>query len=188
MADVYPINKVSVTLDHKGGTKSYQLIMLSSLKTSRTLVILRWGKTRSLSNMDVKICNSISEGEKVFEGKLREKQGRGYSPTKGIIEDEILSNAELAKKVGIGIFPKLGAAAIRHLDPDYNTGILPDASEAPRWSEDGINLDAQREEERWREVKALHEKELQRIAEQKKAEEDAKRQRFYKNNPIYGMF
>lgn len=183
---VYPINRVMVSLDHKGGTKSYHLMLLSAA-SGASVVIFRWGKTGQFGEMQVHCFKTLSEAEKEFEKKLRSKQSGGYFVTSDIKEKSALNDQQLRQIVGLPIFAKMGAAAIKHLDPGFDTSGMREA-DPPRFSEDGENLESERRAKEAADLRVKHKEEMERLEQERRDREEAERRAVYGANPIFGAF
>lgn len=175
---VYPITIRFISMEHKGGTKSYNLAHIVAAD-SRSVVVNRWGKTGTFG--DIKASHFRKEeygkADKALTAKYREKLGNGYAET----NDRFVSasdETELRRALGRMLFIKLGASTIKWLDPNIDVSGLKDA-EHPSYDEDGYKVDNARR---------VDPRELERQLEaQKRAETEAAAAEM-KSLPTYGMF
>lgn len=173
---VYPINVRSISLDHQGGTKSYHLYLIQNAD-GKAVVINRWGKTGQLGELKAETYDNVPNAERAFEKKESEKSRKGYRHV-GVPKNASAANpGELARQIGIPIFNKMGAKAVNHLDPGYDTSKMRDA-EPNRLNEDGrlTGDDAPR--------KADLSEDLAEMRKQEAAESAAA----YADNDLYGRF
>lgn len=180
---VYPITVESVSLDHKGGTKSYHLKLVHS-KSGNSLVIYRWGKTGEFGSVKVEKFVFAEEASKAFEKKMTEKMRKGYAvnskhdPAPKTADDF----ADLRKLVGSPVMSKLQADELKHIDPDADTKGMRER-EDPRFTEDG-KWDADAADRRAREKQA----EIRKAQEEAKRKEEQEAQQAYANDPNFGAF
>lgn len=186
MSSIYPMQKGVVTLEHKGGTKAYRIVILSNA-SDRAVVLFLWGKIGLLSNSQVHLCASLAEANKLADKKISEKMRGGYE----VVERDskkIEASEFLQRNVGMGNFAKLGATAIKHVDPNYDTGTMRAEPIPASWGESGEDLDRQRHAQAARDLVAEKKARERAEAEERRLKEEAERAAAYKSNPLYGMF
>lgn len=171
----YPIKSRALSLDHRGGTKSYHLMLIQA-NNGKCVVINRWGKTGAFGEMKVKTFDSVPAAEKAFSKKEREKTGKGYSQTGASRETTAADGSELPRSIGLAVFNKMGAAAVKHLDPGFDTSGMREADNPQYDEETGRKIDTARKADL-----------AELMAAQKAAEEETAKQA-YADNPIFGRF
>lgn len=65
---------------HQGGTKEYSLYVIFSRKTSKSLLIKRWGKTGADGQMKIEVQNN--DGSAALDKELNERRKKGYDMRK----------------------------------------------------------------------------------------------------------
>lgn len=117
----YPMEVAKASLSHKGGTKDYFLTLVVNAQ-GRAIVIRRWGAKGATGQVRVKSFPSQSAAEADFQKELDHRQSgsKGYSITDSKTL-KIESSAQFPLVVGRTIFPKIGPANVKHLDPAYDT-------------------------------------------------------------------
>lgn len=131
----YPMLLREIHMDHSGGTKSYHLTLVSTAD-GRSLFVCRWGKTGAFGEIKSELFMTAFEGAKAWDKKERSRTSGGYSQKGPTREGKIDGPTDIAKVMGLPLFAKMGAAAINHLDVNYDTRNMRDANE-PRYDEDG---------------------------------------------------
>lgn len=172
---IYPIKSRSISLDHRGGTKSYHLMIIEAAN-GKCVVINRWGKTGSFGEMKVETFDSPVAAQKAFDKKEREKGRNGYSQTGSTRDTEAADASELVKAIGMATFNKMGAAAVKHLDPNFDTTGMREADPPQYDEETGRKLDTARRAN------------LDEMMRQQKAAEEAAVLEAYAANDLYGRF
>ncbi|MFA9261814.1 MAG: WGR domain-containing protein [Undibacterium sp.] len=175
-----------ITLDHKGGTKSYNLIVVDSNDSSRSILIKRWGKTGALGQMSSHFGSSLDMNQ-VASDTVDEKTRRGY----GIARSDQFQaddSADLARHVGRTVWPKIGADAINYLDPGIDTTGWrePDAPTMPEDSKMG-DKSVPREARKFV-PSAEDEARAQAEQELKLAQEMTEMNKLYSDNPEFARF
>lgn len=171
---VYPITSRTITLNHQGGTKSYHLHLIQAA-SGNCVVINRWGKTGALGEMKIETFDSPIKAQRAFDRKETEKTRKGYRQDTPARETTAKDSSELVKAVGNVYFNKMGAAAVQHLDPGFDTTGMRQL-DGPNWDEDGNKLDSARKVDPAT-IRAAQ------IAAEKEAAEKA-----YHANDLYGRF
>lgn len=137
---VYPISVHTVSMDHKGGTKSYHLVRLVT-NDGKSVVVNRWGKKGVFGDIKVHHFRSGEErvGVNAFDKKYREKTSNGYETVR---DDEVYpkDETELRRALGRTLFIALGATTVSFIDPDIDVSGLRDAKRAD-YDEDGYKVD-----------------------------------------------
>jgi predicted DNA-binding WGR domain protein len=177
----YPITVESQSFNHKGGTKSYHLMLIKT-NDGRAVVINRWGKTGAFGEMEVKEFTSIPEALKRWQAKERDKTRNGYGPigpTKSVVA---AAPAELTKAIGLATFNKMGAKAVKHLDDGWDTAGMRELDEAK--SHDGEFKHVNDTTRKARIDPAELEAERLRMA----AAERARQEAAYQENSNFGRF
>lgn len=123
---VYPIAVRSMSMDHQSGTKQYHLMLIQNAG-GKCVVINRWGKTGAFGEIKADCYGTVQQAEREFEKKERAKTRNGYSPTGPSKSVEAPNAGELSRTIGIAAFNKMGANAVSHLDPGYDTSKMRDA-------------------------------------------------------------
>jgi predicted DNA-binding WGR domain protein len=172
---VYPIKTRSISLDHQGGTKSYHLHMIEAAN-GHCVVINRWGKTGAFGEVDIKTFDSPVKANRAFDKKENEKTRKGYSQVGSTRETTAADASELVKAVGMAVFNKMGAAAVKHLDPTFDTTGMREADPPQYDEETGRKLDTARRAN------------LDELMRQQKAAEEAAVLEAYAANDLYGRF
>lgn len=173
----YPITVTQQSLNHKGGTKSYHFTLISNA-AGKSVLVFRYGKTGQFGQLVVGQYETVQAAENVWAKKEREKSGSagGYSPTGGRTVKTANSSSELKDAMGLALLNKVGASAVKHIDPSYNTSGMRDTDPATVDEDGRSNGDVSRKAD----VRALMEKQR---------EEDAKRTaEAYANNENFGIF
>ncbi|MDE4297067.1 WGR domain-containing protein [Phaeobacter gallaeciensis] len=183
MSGSYPVRIEAISLDHKGGTKSYHITKVTN-QNGKSLVIYRWGKTGAFGEVMTEKFESASAADKAFEKKLGTKMKGGYSPDAqhDPMPVDVNDFDGLRKKLGRPTMARLGPDHISHIDGDVDTSGVKDA-ETPRIGEDGrLNPQAEAEKrKRLEEEKRKARKEMERRQQQ---EYEAA----YTANPNFGAF
>lgn len=132
----YPIEIQKISLDHKGATKSYHLL-LAARADGKCLLVKRWGRKGQFGSISEELFNTTGFAERAFEKVLAEKTGRGYSVLQETNSNKTAVNAEiLVHHFGRPLWAKLSAAAVKQLDEDIDvTGRR--EPETPRFDEYG---------------------------------------------------
>jgi len=169
----YPIKVHSQSFDHRGGTKSYHLMLIETAD-NRAVFINRWGKKGQFGELQVKEFADVGAAWKEYERKERDKTRNGYAP-EGPPRDTVANvSSELAKTIGLAVFNKMGAKAVKHLDPSFDTTGMREA-EPNRLDEDGRLTGADKPR-------------TADVSEQLKADRERELKEAYENNPLFGAF
>jgi len=169
----YPITVLSQHFNHQGGTKSYHVSLIST-NDGRYVVVNRWGRTGELGQLKAEIHQTKSQAETAFNTKVKEKTRGGYRFNNELVKDA--ANAqELVKIIGLGVFNKMGAAAISHLDPAIDTSRMRQA-DPPTVDENGNKIDTARRVD------------ISKAVEEQRRADQAAAEAALKSNPIFGMF
>jgi len=112
---------VKASLSHKGGTKDYFLTLVVN-KQGRAIVIRRWGAKGATGQVRVKAFPSQIDAEADYQKELNHRQSgsKSYRLTDSKIVT-VESAAQLPLVIGRTVFPKIGPANAKHLDPNYST-------------------------------------------------------------------
>jgi predicted DNA-binding WGR domain protein len=172
---VYPIKVHSISLDHRGGTKSYHLMMIEAAN-GNSVVVYRWGKTGVFGEIKIETFDSPIKARKGWEKKEREKTSNGYSQTGPAVEKVAADASELMAAIGRNMFAKLGASNVKHLDPSFDTSGMREADDPQYDEETGKKLDTARKMD------------LAALLEEQKRKEEAEIARAYEVNDLYGRF
>lgn len=131
----FPIKCQKLTMDHRGGTKSYHLLQLTNTD-GEAILVKRWGKTGAFGQMDVRRGNAHDMAS-LWNAIHREKTSglKGYEPgeIKGF---NAMTEDELKKFVTVPLWTKLGADNIKHVIPEASAIGVKDP-EVIEWGEDG---------------------------------------------------
>jgi predicted DNA-binding WGR domain protein len=171
----YPIKTRSISLDHRGGTKSYHLMIIEAAN-GNAVFISRWGKTGQFGEMKVEEYDSPAKAMKAWEKKEREKTRNGYGQAGPAREGRADTSDEFPKAVSLSIFNKMGASAVKHLDPGFDTAGMREADPAQYDEETGRKIDTARKADI-----------SEALAAEKAASEKAAAEA-YADNPIFGRF
>lgn len=171
---VYPITSKTISYDHQGGTKSYHLHLIQAAN-GNCVVINRWGKTGAIGEMKIEMFDSPVKAQRAFDKKETEKTRKGYRQNGPAREATAKDASEIVKAVGNVYFNKMGATAVQHLDPAFDTSGMREV-DSPQWDEDGNKLDSSRKVDPAA-VRAAQ------LAAEKEAAEKA-----YSENDLYGRF
>lgn len=172
---VYPIKTRSISMDHRGGTKSYHLMIVEAAN-GHSVFISRWGKTGAFGEVKVETFDSPKKAQQAWDRKEREKVKNGYGQTAPARESRADKQDELIKAIGLTIFNKMGAKAVLHLDPTFDTTGMREADPPQYDEETGRKLDTARKAD------------LEEAMKQQRLMEAAAAEEAYRNNPIYGRF
>jgi predicted DNA-binding WGR domain protein len=172
---VYPIKMRTISLDHRGGTKSYHLMMIEAAN-GNCVVVNRWGKTGVFGEMKVETFDSPVKAQKAWDKKEREKTGKGYSQTGSTREAIASEQSELSRTIGLSTFNKMGASAVKHLDPSFDTTGMREADPAQYDEETGAKIDTSRKAD------------LSNLIQEQKQREAENAARAYAENDLYGRF
>lgn len=168
----YPIKVHQQSLDHHNGTKSYHLVVIEAAD-GKSLFINRWGKKGQFGQFQVRHHPDAKSAWKNFEKWEVERAKKGYSPAAAARIEEARTPAELSKAVGIGLFNKMGAEAVNHIDPGYDTtGMQRTAALVEYDEETGRKIDVSRKAD------------ITELLEKQRAEERSA----YAANEDFGMF
>ncbi|WP_168342099.1 WGR domain-containing protein [Rhizobium leguminosarum] len=172
---VYPIKVHSISLDHRGGTKSYHLMMIRAAN-GNTVVVYRWGKTGVFGEVKIETYDGPIKAQKGWDKKEREKTNNGYSQTGPAVEKTANDASELMAAIGRNMFAKLGASNVKHLDPSFDTNGMREADDPQYDEETGKKLDTARRMD------------LAALLEEQKLKEAAEIAAAYEVNDLYGRF
>ncbi|QNH71691.1 hypothetical protein V1VFAS_096 [Rhizobium phage V1VFA-S] len=172
---VYPIKVHSISLDHRGGTKSYHLMMIQAAN-GNSVVVYRWGKTGVFGETKIETYDSPVKAQKGWDKKEREKTNNGYSQTGPVVEKTANDASELMAAIGRNMFAKLGASNVKHLDPSFDTSGMREAD------------DPQYDEETGRKLDTARKMDLAALLEEQKRKEEAEIAANYEVNELYGRF
>lgn len=172
---VYPIKVHTISLDHRGGTKSYHLHMIQAAN-GNCVFIKRWGKTGVFGECKIETFDSPIKAQKAWDSKERAELNKGYSQTGPVVEKVARDQSELVAAIGRNTFNKLGPAAVKHLDPSFDTTGMREAE------------DPQYDEETGRKIDTSRKMDLAELMAEQKRQEEAERQRTYESNDLYGRF
>lgn len=134
----YPMNVRRVDFVHKGGTKAYHLLSIINA-TGQGVLVKRWGKVSSFGQIKVELYLNAMTTENALEAALRERSSRGYKVLADV-SSVPLRLGELKAQVSGPVWAKLGATAVKHLDPSVDTTGMRLADEPDR-DEDGVKID-----------------------------------------------
>lgn len=169
----YPMIVRSVSMDHRGGTKSYHL-MLAAAANGNAIFVSRWGKKGAIGEMKVETFTSLAAAEKAWDKKERAKASNGYSQA-GRLREEVAQNvAELRSKMGLPVWTKVGKN-VSHLDPTIDVSGMRETDD-PGYDEDGRKLDNSRKAD------------LSAQIEAQKAAERAESEKILAAHPNFGRF
>lgn len=173
----YPITVTQQSLDHRAGTKSYHFTLISNAD-GKSVLVFRYGKKGQFGQIIVNTYETVEKAEKAWASKEREKSGStgGYTPISGRIVKTAVVSSDLVKTVGLSLFNKMGASAVRHIDPTFNTDGMRDV-DPPTVGEDGRSTG-----DTSRKVNMTELKEQQRV------EEEARAAQTYAENADFGIF
>ena len=118
---VYPMEVVKTSLAHKGGTKDYFLTLVVNA-TGQALLIKRWGAKGAIGQIKVEKYPDQASGERAYskELTLRQSGSKGYQITDSKVL-KIEDASALSMVIGRTVFPKVGPANVKHIDPSYDT-------------------------------------------------------------------
>jgi predicted DNA-binding WGR domain protein len=134
---MFPLKVTKRSFDHRGGTKEYHtLLIAASNGDERGLLVKRWGKTGAWGQLQF-IGGDTTRVTAEYDKVIREKSGRGYSPTKQT-DRTVNSVAELREAVGPGYWREMGSY-LPDLLPDVDPAEFVGAKSAaePRWDDEG---------------------------------------------------
>ncbi|PZR92079.1 MAG: hypothetical protein DI537_14735 [Stutzerimonas stutzeri] len=172
----YPIKVSSLSLDHKGGTKSYHIYVIEN-SDGRSVFVNRWGKSNTFGELQTKQFLDTAAAWKEFQGKEQTKVRNGYSPKSGMKVQTCDDLAQFKAALGIQLFNKIGKEALEHVDPAIDTTGMRSAE--PPKTDDG-ELKHVRDTARKADISAA----LAAQREKEQAEVEAA----YADNPLYGRF
>lgn len=172
----YPIKVTQQSYDHKGGTKSYHYTLIEAAN-GKSVVIFRFGKKGQFGQLNVHEFDTPKAAWKVYEKKEEEKQKGGYYPIGTQTVKVANSSSEIVPAVGMALFNKMGARAVNHIDPGFDTSKM-------RKEADPANLD----EEGRRVGDTSRKADIRDLMEQQKREEAAEAARAYDDNEEFGIF
>lgn len=115
-----------IDLDHRGGTKSYSLILAGI--NGRQILINRWGKTGYDGQMQV----AINADQRDLERALNERDKKGYNVTKDR-EHNFTDVESLKKLMGVFIWSKMGGDNLKYLFPDADATGIKGPEDADEW-------------------------------------------------------
>ncbi len=179
----YPVRVESISLDHRGGTKSYHATKVTA-QGGNSLVILRFGKTGAFGQVKVDMHDLASRADKAFEKKIDEKMKKGYAvdPKHDPKPQDASDFEELRRLIGRATIGKLGPNHLSHIDPSLDTTGVREA-ELPRYDENG-HLDKETQAEKARRL----EEEKRKAREELKRREEEEFKTAYADNPNFGAF
>lgn len=171
----YPVSITSISMDHKGGTKSYHLYLIRSADGPNAVFVSRWGKTGQFGDLKVQI-SPPDVADKAFDKKLSEKTSGGYAVK---THKDLHANSwdEVTRTLGAPLISKIGASAIAAIDNGIDTSAMKEA-EPPRLDDDGrlTGLDKPRAVD------------ITKSVEELKKQEQAAAAQAYEADPEYGRF
>ncbi|RWB95512.1 MAG: WGR domain-containing protein [Mesorhizobium sp.] len=175
----YPIKATHLSLDHRGGTKSYHTVLVETAD-GLGLLVKRWGKKGVFGSTKTESYATYREAERAFERIFNEKTRGGYEVVGKTVETVANDQSELPKMFGRMIYSKLDSGALQHIDPtiDVTGRREPDP---PEYDENGDYIGRAPPRVIPRET---IEAALKREAEERKQKE----QEGYAANPLFGLF
>lgn len=175
---LYPMKARKLTFQHKGGTKSYFLTLITNAD-GETILIKRWGKVGALGQCKVEQYSHENDGQKAYADAQRERARKGYVAGR---EDTLTveDSGKLITAIGRTVYPMVGARALKHLDPALDTtGVRdPEATQ----DEDGNFTGRQAR------VDTDMLDKIKREEERKEREAQNAVQQHYAANPLFGRF
>lgn len=132
----YPKTVSKMSLNHRGGTKSYHLTLVEPISgDGPSAVIRRWGKTGAFGEVKVELFPTKARATAKAESLIKEKQRKGYESV-GDTETAVADLDELMKAVGRPTWAKLTAPEIKHIDSAADVSGVRERDE-PSYDEDG---------------------------------------------------
>ena len=95
-SNAFPMTIKSLSMDHKGGTKSYHLLLISSDQTGASVLINRFGKTGAFGQTQEFSFEARDHAEREFFKKYEEKSKNGYRETISAKSDDVTAITETA--------------------------------------------------------------------------------------------
>lgn len=121
-----------LSMQHRGGTKEYHLLLVANSENGKGLLVSRWGKTGAWGQMKTE-KGTESDATRAFHAKFDEKSTRGYRTTADKT-DGVHTYEEAAKIIGMTYWPQLGAHNLEHVFPGVDTAGVREAKPAT-WKE-----------------------------------------------------
>jgi predicted DNA-binding WGR domain protein len=165
-----------LSLDHKGGTKSYHIYVIETAD-NRSVFVNRWGKTGQFGELQTKQFPDAGAAWKEFTSKEQTKTRNGYYPKTGTKTSTCNNLNEFKAALGVSMFNKIGKEALEHIDPTIDTSSMRSAE--PPKTADG-ELRHVNDTTRKADVRDA-------LAAQAKAEAEAVAAA-YADNPMFGRF
>lgn len=162
-----------VTLDHKGGTKSYHLAWISCDETGKSILMKRWGKKSSFGQLQVLTYSTVNGARSAAVSLITEKRRGGYDVVSEVTTDN--TRRTLGEFFGPVVWNAFGAENIEFLDADIDTAGMKRAAPAPTRDENDRPIPVtprfvQPDPE------VVRRQELERLRKEQEA------------NPLFGMF
>lgn len=161
------------SLDHKGGTKAYHLILIKT-PDGRGMLIRRFGKVGQFGDVMVEQFPTSAAAEKAFEKLYNEKTSgrKGYFQKTHEESDEDFDG--LQKILGRPLWAKLGPSDIKFLNDDADVSGVRER-DPNRYDEDGnwLGNPEPRKADIAAEIEASKQQRLEELRQK---------------NPLYGRF
>jgi len=174
----YPVNITRVSLNHRGGTKSYHVYLVETAG-GQAVFISRWGKTGQFGDLKVEI-GTPKKMASAYDSKLRQKRNGGYEAAAPQRVDAAGDWSGVVSILTPALVAKMGKEAIEAIDPAIDTSSIPSARPA-RLDEEGrlTGDDAPR---------GVDPRSFAEAQERAKREAQEKERQAYANDPMYGAF
>lgn len=162
-----------ISLDHRGGTKSYHLAWISCEETGKSILMKRWGKKGAFGQLQVLTFGNSLGAWHAAQQMIGEKRRGGYE----VVSESSADNTRqtLGMFFGPAVWNGFGAENIEFLDADIDTsGMKRAAPAATRDENDRFTPTAPRHVVPDPDV--IRREELERVRREQEA------------NPLFGMF
>lgn len=121
-------------LKHRGGTKSYTVLLVGNSLLNTALVVFRWGKVGNFGDVQV-IRHNTGHAAGVEVDKKITSKGKGGYDVQTEVSNSQISWAELVRELGPVYVGKIGREAL-HVNPTLDVSKVQGPS-VPRTDENG---------------------------------------------------
>jgi predicted DNA-binding WGR domain protein len=134
---IYPVQIEKNWFDHRGGTKSYQIIGVFA-QTGRALAIWRWGKTGHENQIQVFQFEDHKSARVALSRKANDRLKSGYEYRSNMAIDAASDVNLMAMKIGVSVFNRLGAHNVTWIDPSAPVASVKEPDPIPVWAKDPL--------------------------------------------------
>lgn len=172
----YPMQMTKQSFGSRGGTKDYNFTLVETAD-NKALIIKRWGKVGAAGQFQIHAYDDVGAANQALSQFNKERVNKGYRLNESK-DRPIAGQSDLVAGIGRAVFPKIGASAVKHIDPGFDTSGMGEL-DANTYDEDG----------NWLSKNAVRRATVDQeaMARDKAAREAAERKEL-ESHPLYGMF